>query len=69
MTMAWFGYHFYQYGQKKHSGITEDPPRREREHQQRWPGGRLEIVIGPTTEANARAWEAEQTKTITPPRR
>ncbi len=67
--MAWFGYHFYQNGEKKHSGITEDPPRREKEHQQRWPGGKLQIVIGPTTEAKARAWEAEQTKTITPPRR
>ena len=70
MATDYYGYHYYGAdGVKKHSGITNDPPRREAEHQQRWPRGRLVIVIGPVTEAVARAWEASQTKTITPPRR
>jgi hypothetical protein len=66
---SWYGYHYYQGGTKRHSGITTDPKRRQTEHQQRWPGGYLQVVTGPMTEAQARAWEAEQTKTITPPRR
>jgi hypothetical protein len=53
----------------KHSGITTEAERRETEHQQRWPGGKLRIATGPMTEAQARAWEAAQTKTITPERR
>ena len=68
-TANWYGYHFYQNGEKKHSGITQEPDRREGEHRGRWPGGRLVIQIGPTTEAAARAWEAQQTKIFTPPRR
>ncbi len=66
---SWYGYHYYTSTGKKHSGITTDPVRRQADHQQRWPGGRLQVVIGPTTEAQARAWEALQTKTITPERR
>lgn len=69
MAMNFYGYHYYAGGVKKHSGITTDPQRRQAEHQQRWPGGRLQLVIGPTTEAVARAWEAQQTKTITPERK
>jgi hypothetical protein len=65
----WYGYHYYVAGVKRHSGITTDPARRQTEHQQRWPGGRLALIIGPTTEAVARLWEAQQTKTITPERR
>jgi hypothetical protein len=64
----WYGYHFYQGGVKRHSGITTDPQRRQDEHRQRWPGGQMQVVIGPTTEAAARNWEALQTKTITPQR-
>jgi hypothetical protein len=67
-TTSWYGYHYYAAGVKKHSGITTEPKRRESEHQTRWPGGYLQVVTGPMTEAQARAWEAEQTKTITPPR-
>lgn len=65
----WYGYHYYQNGVKKHSGITTDAPRRQTEHQQRWPGGSLQVVTGPMTEVQARTWEAQQTKTITPERR
>lgn len=68
-TSNYYGYHYYVSGLKKHSGITNDPERRQAEHRQRWPGGYLKLMIGPTTEANARAWEALQTKTITPERR
>ncbi len=50
-------------------GITTDIDRREREHQQRWQGGRIVQVGGMKTEAEARAWEANQDKTITPPRK
>ena len=69
MAVSYFGYHYFVGSDKKHSGITNDPPRRETEHQQRWPGGKLYIIIGPVTEAQAKAWEANQTKTITPSRR
>ena len=65
----WYGYHYNDRNGKRHSGITTDPKRRQSEHQDRWPGGKLEIAIGPTTEAKAREWEAKQTKTITPERR
>ena len=65
----WYGYHYYVGGAKKHSGITTDPNRRQEEHRQRWPGGTLNIAIGPVAEAAARAWEAQQTRTVTPPRR
>jgi len=63
------GYHYYQGGVKRHSGITNDPQRREQEHQRTWPGGYLQVATGWMTEAQARAWEAQQTKTITPTRR
>src|SRR6478736_9424564 len=44
---SWFGYHYYQNGTKRHSGITTDAARRESEHRQRWPGGYLQIAAGP----------------------
>jgi predicted GIY-YIG superfamily endonuclease len=66
---GYYCYHYYVGNVKKHSGITTDPQRRQTEHQQRWPGGKLYPVMGPVTEAAARAWEALQTKTITPERR
>ena len=65
----WYGYHYVTSTGKKHSGITTDPNRRQAEHQQRWPGGRLVLATNALTEAQARAWEAQQTKTITPERR
>jgi len=68
MATSWYGYYFYQNGVKRHSGITTDPSRRQDEHRQRWPGGTLQIATGPLTEAAAREWEANQTKTTTPQR-
>ena len=69
MALNYYGYHYHDATGKRHSGITTDPQRRQTEHQQRWPNGRMFIAIGPVSEAQARAWEAQQTKTITPERR
>jgi hypothetical protein len=66
---TWYGYHYYVGSDKKHSGITTDPQRRQTEHQQRWPGGRLVIATQGLIEAQARTWEAQQTKTVTPEQR
>jgi hypothetical protein len=68
MATNWYGYHYYQNGTKKHTGITTDTSRRQDEHRQRWPGGTLQVATSPMTEAAARDWEAKQTKTVTPPR-
>ena len=69
MAATWYCYEYSVGLYVKHRGITTDPQRRQTEHQQRWPGGRLRVVWGPVTEVQARAWEATQTKTITPERR
>jgi hypothetical protein len=69
MAALYVGYHFYQNGVKRHSGITTDPQRRQDEHRRTWPAGSLQVATGWLTEAQARAWEAQQTKTITPTRR
>ncbi len=53
----YYTYHFIVNGQIVHGGITTDPKRRENEHQATWPYGRLSIVGGPMTEAEARLWE------------
>jgi hypothetical protein len=63
------GYDFMVGTKIVHSGITNDPDRRENEHQQRWPSGRLKVVTGPMTEDGARQWEATKQKTITPARK
>ena len=52
-----------------HSGITKDLERREQEHQQRWPSGRIEQVGRATTEKAAREWEETKHKTVTPRRK
>ena len=69
MATYWYGYHYYDDTGKRHSGITTDPERRQNGHQQSSLRGRLTVVVGPTSEGSARAWEALQTKTITPERR
>ena len=43
-----------------HRGITDDLERREQEHQQKWPKGRISQVGHRTTEEAARKWEEEQ---------
>lgn len=56
-------------GKILHSGITNDLERREKEHQQRWPGGHIVKQGRATTEEAAREWEKTKQKTITPPRK
>jgi hypothetical protein len=67
-TRSTIGYDFMVGTKIVHSGITNDPGRREIEHKQRWPGGKLKVVTGPMTEQGARDWEATKQKTITPKR-
>lgn len=43
-----------------HKGITNDPERREQEHQVRFPGSKLTPVGRRTTREAARNWEKEQ---------
>ncbi len=43
-----------------HGGITKDPERREKEHQQEKPEGHLKLVGRRTTEEAARDWEKER---------
>ena len=69
MATNWYGFHFHDATGKRHCGITTDPQQRQSELQERWPGGTVYLAIGPMTEAEARAWEALQTETITPQRR
>ncbi|MGO9845660.1 MAG: hypothetical protein ACLPKT_03385 [Methylocella sp.] len=52
-----------------HSGITTDLKRREAEHKQRWPTGRIMQVGQATTDAAAREWEKTKQKAITLPRK
>jgi predicted GIY-YIG superfamily endonuclease len=59
-----FKYHFKQGHKIVHRGITHDLERREQEHQQKWPGGRIVQVGRRTTEQAAREWEAEGGKGI-----
>ncbi len=40
-----------------HGGITDDPERREKEHQQEWPKAKLTQVGRLTTKKAAREWE------------
>lgn len=39
-----------------HRGITNDPPRRQQEHSQRWSNAYLKIVHGPLTKEQP-TWE------------
>ncbi len=43
-----------------HGGITDDPERREKEHQQKWPNAKLPQVGRRTTEKAAREWEKKK---------
>lgn len=55
-------YHFKVGPKIVHSGITNDPERREKEHQQKWPSGHIKQVGRRTTEEAAREWEEKQKK-------
>lgn len=65
----WYRYDFKIGTKIRHSGITKDPERREMEHQQRWPGGHLEIQGPAVTEGTAREWEKDKHRSITARRR
>lgn len=57
-----YKYDFVRKGKILHSGITDDLERREREHQQKWPGGHIRQVGRKTTEDAARKWERKKKK-------
>lgn len=49
-----------------HKGITNDLERREREHQEQFPGSKISKEGNAKTREGALKWESTQTKTITP---
>ena len=54
----------YRVGRRvSHRGITNNPARREREHQRARPGGRLTVDGRAKTRASARRSENRRTKT------
>ena len=54
----------YRVGRRiAHRGITNNPARREREHQRARPGGRLTVDGRAKTRASARRVEQRQTRT------
>ena len=63
MTNKTFKYRFKVRDRVVHYGITTDLKRREREHQRRWPEGRIERVGEPTTHREAWEWERHRLST------
>lgn len=55
-----YKYRLWHRGKVVHKGITNDLERREREHRQKWPGGRIAQVGNRTTRSAARQWEEDQ---------
>lgn len=55
-----FKYQFKVGNKLVHCGVTSDLGRREKEHQQKWPGGHIKQVGRRTTEEAARDWETER---------
>jgi predicted GIY-YIG superfamily endonuclease len=49
-----------------HTGITDDPEKREDQHQKQFPGSTLKPVDKPTSRDKALEWERTQPKTRTP---
>lgn len=64
-----FTYDFKVGSKIVHSGVTNDLERRETEHQQRWPDGRIVKVGAAKTRDSALEWEKTKQKTITPKRK
>lgn len=62
----WLKYDYKVGNTIKHSGITKDLARREKEHQQRWSGGHIVQVGLAVSEESAREWEKTKQKTVTP---
>ena len=56
----WYTYDFKVGHKVKHGGITQNLEQREKQLQQKWPGGHIKQVGGPKTEEGARNWEKEQ---------
>ena len=56
---ATYRYRFLVEGRVVYHGITTDLHRHEREHQRRWPSGRIEQVGGRTSHREAWEWERE----------
>lgn len=61
-TTRTFKYRFKVRDRVVYHGITTDLERREREHQRRWPNGRIERVGKPTSHREAWEWERQQAK-------
>ena len=59
-----YTYIFYVGRRISHRGITNDPDRREREHQRLYPDGRLVVVGRAKTYEGAVNWEKQQRRTI-----
>ncbi len=70
MSRDTYKYHFKQGNKILHTGITNDPERREQEHQQTYgDDGHITKVGSATTIAAALKWEREQTERGRPTRR
>ena len=54
-----FKYHLKQGREVVHKGITYDLPRRQLEHQQRFPGARIQQIGGRTSREAALIWERQ----------
>lgn len=52
-----YKYKYVRGGKILHGGITNNLERRENEHQQKWPGGRIRKVGRRTTRDGAQEWE------------
>lgn len=52
-----YKYHLKRGGRIVHRGITDDPKRREQEHQQEHPGTKIKQVGRRTTREKALDWE------------
>lgn len=53
-------YAYWQKGRIKHKGITTDLEEREKQHQQKWPGGHIKKIGRITNEEAARESEKKQ---------
>lgn len=62
MKLDTYNYTFRVGRKVSHRGITNDPARREREHQRARPGGKLTVDGGAKTRAGARRVESRQSK-------
>ena len=59
-SITTYRHRFFVNGRVMLNEFTTDLERREREHQVRWPTGRIQQVGEPTTHEEAWDWEREQ---------